>query len=95
MKTCTLTTQQVIDACNSYDVIHSDNIEIKNGKLYFNGQLCDDDQTFTVAATDYIFDKVDFPFLKGDNQGTTGELLRDYLIQAIKDECKDGGKWLD
>ena len=38
-------------------------------------------------------DKTNFPFVKSENQATTGQLYRDYLIQAIKDECKDGGKW--
>ena len=95
VKTCTMTTAQVIEAYDSYDVLHSDNIEVRNGELYFNGVKCTSDQTFTVAAVDYIFDKTDFPFLKSDNQATTGQLFRDYLIQAIKDECKDGNKWLD
>ena len=93
VKTCVMTTSQVIDAYNSYDVLHSDNIEVKNGKLYYNGTLCSEDQTFTVAAVDYIFDKEDFPFVKSQNQATTGELFRDYLIQAIKDECANGNKW--
>ena len=93
VKTCVMTTSQVIDAYDSYDVLHSDNIEVKNGKLYYNGTVCSEDQTFTVAAVDYIFDKEDFPFVKSQNQATTGELFRDYLIQAIKDECANGNKW--
>ena len=68
---------------------------VRNGELYIDGVKCTSDQTFTVAAVDYIFDKTDFPFLKSDNQATTGQLFRDYLIQAIKDECKDGNKWLN
>ena len=64
-----------------------------NNQLYFNGVLCEADQKFTVAAVDYIFDKENFPFLKAENQATTGDLFRDYLIQAIKDKCENGGKW--
>lgn len=93
VKTCEMTTSQVIEAYYSYDVLHSDNIDVKNNKLYFNGRECQDDEIFTVAAVDYIFDKESFPFLKANNQDTTGDLFRDYLIQAIKDECKDGDKW--
>ena len=95
VKTCVMTTEQIIDAYSRNDVLHSDNIEVKNGKLYFNGVLCEDNQTFTVAAVDYIFDKTEFPFLQAQNQSTTGELFRDYLIQAVRDECENGGKWLD
>lgn len=93
VKTCEMTTSQVIQAYFSTDVLHSDNIEVRNGKLYFNGIECKEDEVFTVAAVDFIFDKENFPFLKGNNQSTTGQLFRDYLIQAIKDECKDGEKW--
>ena len=77
----------------SNDVLHSDNVEVINGKLYFNGKECSDTDKFTVAAVDYIFDKENFPFLKAENQATTGELFRDYLIQAVKDQCKNGDKW--
>jgi len=93
VKTCTMTVELVIDAYYANDVLHSDNIEVRNGELYFNGVKCRGDETFTVAAVDYIFDKTNFPFLKAENQTTTGELYRDYLIQAIKDECKNGEKW--
>ena len=93
VKTCTMTTSQVITAYYCNDVIHSDNIEVINNQLYFNGVLCEADQKFTVAAVDYIFDKENFPFLKAENQATTGDLFRDYLIQAIKDICENGGKW--
>ena len=94
VKTCVMTTSQVIEAYNLNDVLHSDNIEVKNGVLYFDGRKCEANETFTVAAVDYIFDKTNFPFLKADQQATTGELFRDYLIQAVRDECKDGNKWL-
>lgn len=93
VKTCEMTTNQVIEAYYSYDVLHSDNIEVKNNKLYFDGRECQDNETFTVAAVDYIFDKEIFPFLKANNQDTTGALFRDYLIQAMKDECQNGDKW--
>lgn len=93
VKTCTMTVDLVIEAYYANDVLHSDNVEVKNGELYVNGVKCNGDETFTVAAVDYIFDKTNFPFLKAENQATTGELYRDYLIQAIKDECKNGEKW--
>ncbi len=93
VKTCTMTTAQVISAYYSNDVLHSDNVEVINGKLYFDGKECSDTDKFTVAAVDYIFYKENFPFLKAENQATTGELFRDYLIQAVKDQCKDGDKW--
>lgn len=93
VKTCTMTVDLVIEAYYANDVLHSDNVEVKNGELYVNGVKCMGDETFTVAAVDYIFDKTNFPFLKADNQATTGQLYRDYLIQAIKDECKNGEKW--
>lgn len=93
VKTCTMTVDLIIEAYYSNDVLHSDNIEVKNGELYYDGVKCNGDETFTVAAVDYIFDKTNFPFVKAQNQATTGQLYRDYLIQAIKDECKNGEKW--
>ena len=93
VKTCTMTVDLIIEAYNSNDVLHSDNIEVKNGELYYNGVKCNGDETFTVAAIDYIFDKTNFPFVESQNQATTGILFRDYLIQAIKDICNNGDKW--
>lgn len=93
VKTCTMSVDLIIEAYYSNDVLHSDNIEVRNNVLYVNGIECKGDEKFTVAAVDYIFDKTNFPFVKSENQATTGQLYRDYLIQAIKDECKDGGKW--
>lgn len=94
VKTCTLTTSQVIKAMQANDVVSSDNVTLEGNKLYVNGKLCQNDQTFKVAAVDYIFDKVEFPFLGGTDIATTGELYRDYLIQAIKDSCKNGKSWV-
>ena len=94
VKTCTMTTSQIIDIYQSVDILHSDNIEVVNGELYYNGRKCTSDETFTVAAVDYIFDKPEYPFLESQDQQTTGILFRDYLIQAIKDACKDGNKWV-
>ena len=93
VKTCTMSVDLIIEAYYANDVLHSDNIEVKNNQLYVNGVKCNGDEKFTVAAVDYIFDKTNFPFLKAENQATTGQLYRDYLIQAIKDICKDGDKW--
>lgn len=93
IKTCEMTTESIIKAYNGSDVIHSDNVQVINGILYIDGVKCEAGQTFTVAAVDYIFDKVNFPFLSGTNQGTTGKLLRDCLIEAVKEACKDGNKW--
>ena len=93
VKTCTMTVDLIIEAYYSNDVLHSDNIEVKNGELYYNGVKCNGDETFTVAAIDYIFDKTNFPFVKSQDQATTGILFRDYLIQAIKDDCQNGEKW--
>ena len=68
VKTCTMTVDLVIESYYANDVLHSDNVEVRNGKLYYNGQECSDDQTFTVAAVDYIFDKTEYPFLQAQDQ---------------------------
>lgn len=94
VKTCVMTTEQIIKAYQGNDVVHSDNVNLKNGVLYIDGIECEPGQTFTVAANDYIFDKPNFPFLSGTNQGTTGKLVRDYLIEAVEEACKDGNKWV-
>lgn len=94
VKTCVMTAYDCVRAYNSYDMLHSGNCYVDgNDNFVLNGKVCDPNELITVAAVDYVFDKPDFPFLGGTNQIDTGDLFRDYLIQAVRDECKGGNKW--
>jgi len=64
----------------------------KNGNnIYINGNLLDEESDYRVACVDYIFDKPTYPFLKGNNIFNSGILLRDLLIDNIKN-CTQNGK---
>mgnify|MGYP002520501123 CR=1 FL=1 len=53
--------------------------------FYINGELIIDDEFYTVAAVDYIFDQASYPFGLGKNSVATGILFRDILIKTLED----------
>ncbi len=93
VKLCTMTVDNIIILMNSSSIWHSDNVVVKNNKLYYNGREVNNDETFVVGAVDYIFDNDKYPFLASENQTNTGVLFRDILINDIRESCKDGKIW--
>jgi 2',3'-cyclic-nucleotide 2'-phosphodiesterase/3'-nucleotidase len=71
----------------------SSNASISGGKLYIDGVIIDDDTMVTVATIDFLFDNKSYGFINGNNQVNTGTFFRDYLINHVREVCKDGGKW--
>lgn len=67
-----------------YLFVSSANVVREGDYIYINGELLDDSKTYSVASIDYIFDKPENPFLKGDNIVATGVLFRDVLIQRVE-----------
>ena len=60
----------------SYDSFFQVNRNICS-KLFINGKELDNDKYYTVATVDYLFDKTEYPFLKGQNIKNEGILYRD------------------
>ncbi len=92
VKTCTLSVSNIKKLYENNSLCMSDNVEVIGNDLYINGEIATKTE-YSVAAIDYIFDNKNYPFLKSKDQVITGVLFRDYLIQAVKDACKDGNYW--
>ena len=43
---------------------------------------------YKVATNDYIFDKVDYPFIYGEDPIDTGILIRDLLEEVLRNQAK-------
>lgn len=67
-----------------YLFVSSANVVREGDYIYINGELLDVTKTYSVASIDYIFDKPENPFLKGDNIVATGILFRDVLIERVE-----------
>lgn len=50
-------------------------------------------QYYKVATIDFVFEQNDYPFKEGKDVQKTGHLLRDYMVQAVKDSVAEKGKW--
>lgn len=94
VKLCTMRVDDIIILMNTSSILHSDNVKVKNNKLYLNGEEVNSEETFVVGAVDYIFDNDKYPFLSSENKINTGTLFRDVLINDIKESCKDGKTWV-
>lgn len=87
IKTSQLTGQQLNNMCyvmNNYDVIADDSVSCSSGYFYQNGVRVNNQQLYTVAAVDYIFDKTNYGFLQGQNITLTEYLMRDLLVLDLK-----------
>lgn len=90
LKTVELTGSALTDLYFSgYDVVFDDSITDNNGHIYKDGVLIGDNDVLTVAAVDYVFDKGNYPFLYGDNITQTAILMRDLLVQDLRNTSGD------
>ena len=95
IKTVELQGKYIKSLMNSSGIVYSNNItgDQLTG-FYINGELIIDDEFYTVAAVDYIFDQASYPFGLGKNSVATGILFRDILIKTLEDINNEGQKWL-
>ncbi|MDO9629973.1 MAG: hypothetical protein Q7I99_08745, partial [Acholeplasmataceae bacterium] len=54
----------------------------------FNYQMIENNVFYLVATNEYIFDKVDNPFIYGDNPIDTGVIIRDVLETVLRNQAK-------
>jgi len=89
IKTCTMNgydLKDLIDDLTSDGVVFDDSTYISSGTLYVNGVVADLSATYTVGAVDYIFDKDYYGFLDGDNITLTPYLMRDLLVEDLRNK---------
>lgn len=85
IKTSKLTKAQISSLyLGSNDLVFSDN---------FNYNELKDDQLYTFATVDYVFDKDYYPFLSGSEITFVGDLFRDYLISSIRKTKANNELW--
>jgi 2',3'-cyclic-nucleotide 2'-phosphodiesterase (5'-nucleotidase family) len=88
IKTSKLTGQQVIDFYkdiyyNGGDVVFDDGISFDGTIVYINDIAINSEQYYTIGAVDYIFDKVEYDFLDGQDITNTGVLIRNLLVEDL------------
>lgn len=87
IKTCEMTGsefRELVTDLQGEDIVWDDSVKKQNNRLYINGELIDDFATYTIASVDYVFDKTDYGFLDGDNIRNTGFLMRDLLVEDLR-----------
>lgn len=92
VKTCDLTGYEFEDLYNSLygeGVYWDDQVEKINGVLYIKGEPVVGSQIYTIGAVDYIFDKDYYGFLDGDNITLTTYLMRDLLVEDLKNNTSN------
>lgn len=92
IKLVKLTGKQIISVANSSEIDYSDSLNLKN-KNTINGKDIVLTDLYSVAAVDYIFDKTEYPFTKGEDIEQTGILFRDVLIETLEEIGSKNKKW--
>lgn len=93
VKTCKLKGADIKKVLNLSGMNVSQTIERIDGKLYINGKELLDDEYYSVATIDYVFDKPEYPFLKGIDITNDGLLYRDLMIEVIEELTASNQKW--
>lgn len=61
--------------------------------LRIDGNEIRDEEYYTVATVDYVFEKDYYPFINGEDIDYTGVILRDILIEKVGESVAASGKW--
>ena len=93
VKTCVMKVKDIITMYETSGIIHSSNVSVKNNNLYVDGKLIDSSEKIHVSTIDYLFDNTSYPFLTSEDPKLIGNVLRDYIIEEIKEFTKRGDNW--
>ena len=93
IKTCKLLGSDIKVLLNVSGIVASESIVRSGSDIIINDKVLEDDQYYTVAAIDYIFDKPEYPFLKGIEITNNGKLYRDLMIEVIEKLTADNQEW--
>ena len=95
VKTATFTGAEIINILKISDAVHSSNIvQSGNSFAFSNGEAIDAEQTYVLACVDYLFDREAIIYDEGDNIEIVQCLVRDIMINALRELGKTGEKWL-
>lgn len=84
LKTTELYGSDIRTLVNNGSLVKSANVDVRSNTIYINGSPLNDQQKYSVATIDYIFDQKSYPFYKGTNSVNTGVLFRDILIAKVE-----------
>ena len=93
IKTCKLKGSDIKKIASMSGINISKSLETIDGIVYINGKQLIDDEYYTVATIDYLFDKPEYPFLKGTDIVNNGLLYRDLMIEVIENLTENNQKW--
>lgn len=93
IKTCKLLGSDVKKLLGSSGLVASESFFRNGSEIIINGKTLVDDEYYSVAAIDYIFDKPEYPFLKGIDITNDGKLYRDLMIEVIEKLTYNNQKW--
>ena len=92
VKTCELNGNVLRNLILNGSLVYSTNVTVAGSEIKIDGKPIISSQMYKVAAVDYVFDKTNYPFVKGQNIEFTGKLFRDVLIEALE-EIGPKGEW--
>lgn len=93
IKICKLLGSDLRKLMGSSGLNVSDSITKIDGITYVNGKELIDDEYYSVATIDYVFDKKEFPFSKGIDVINDGKLYRDLMIEVIEKITSNNEQW--
>jgi 2',3'-cyclic-nucleotide 2'-phosphodiesterase (5'-nucleotidase family) len=79
IKTCELKGSDIRKILNNSNIMYSNTVVRDGSKIFINGKELDNDTYYTVATVDYLFDKTEHPFQKGQNIKNEG-IFNSYLL---------------
>lgn len=95
IKVCKLTGSQLNQILTISDAIFSDNITAVGAAYYLDGKPIVDDEIYTFACVDYLFDREEIIYNVGQEIQILPTLVRDVVILGLRDLDDEGYRWLD
>lgn len=96
IKVCELTGEELEYIIGRiHDVHFSSNVVVEGNTIYIDGEALVDDQIYTFACVDYLYDRDAEIYEAGENVQFTGILVRDIMVNALKAETSQGKNWLE
>ncbi len=92
VKTCELSGSTLKNLILKGSLVYSTNVSVNGNNVTISGNAIELSKMYKVAAVDYVFDKENYPFIKGQNIEFTGKLFRDVLIETLE-QIGPNGEW--
>ena len=95
VKTCEVKGSDLKEILFINDAVFSSNVVFEGSVVYINGKLVEDDKIYKFACVDYLFDRDACIYEKGMNTEILQLLVRDAMINALRDLKNNNQRWLD